>query len=219
MKTGCKAKLIKNITDGLAQPLTELTVKSILADTRKLLEVVGATQTYRTLKFYCDWVLHTRMDKKFAADLLRRLDEVWDKWIVSKIPMPADFETTLGHQIGFYGFEQELVEFLGKHGIVLPWHGFRDKWLPFESAYSGIVEDSWLEYSDKARPLKHINGARVRIYKMNEGPERQDYTSHDYLPLGIEWAFMLDDEPVFALTITFPSASLVERERQSPKTS
>lgn len=219
MKTRSKEKLIKNITDGLSRPATELTVKSILADTRKLLEVVGATQTYRTLKFYCDWVLHTKMDKKFAADLLRRFDEVWDRWVVSKIPIPADFEKTLGYQIGFYGFEQELSEFLGKCGIVLPWHGFRDQWLPFENAYCGIVEDSWLEYSDKTRPLKHINGARVRTYKMTEGPEKQDYAPGDYLPLGIEWAFMLDGEPVFALTITFPSASLVERERQSRKPS
>jgi len=217
MKTGSKAKLIKNITDGLSRPLTELTVKSLLADTRKLLELLGAAQTYRTLKFYCDWVLHTKMNKKFAADLLRRFDEVWDKRIGSKIPMPADFEKTLGYQIGFYGFEQELSTFLGKHGIVLPWHGFRDKWLPFEIAYCSIVEDSWLKYSDKTRPLKHINGARVRTYRMTEGPERQDYAPSDYLPLGIEWAFMLDDEPVFVLTITFPSASLVERERQSKK--
>jgi hypothetical protein len=219
MRTGSKAKVIKSINDALRQPLTELTLKSVLADTRKLLEIAGDTSTHITLKFYCDWVLHTKMDRTFAVEVLRRFDEIWDKWVVSKIPMPADFERTLGYQISFYGFEQELTEFLGKHGVVLPWVGFREKWLPFEKIYCGIVEDSWLEYPGKAKPLKHINGAKVRTYKMAEGPEKQDYAPGDYLPLGIEWAFTLNDKLVFVLTITFTSANCVERDRQSIKSS
>jgi hypothetical protein len=114
-----KSKLLKAIRDALAQPPTAMTVKACLADIRKLLELTGKSKKYATLKFYCDWVLHTKMDKKFANDLLREVDLVWDKWFVRKICMPVDFETTIGYKIGFYGFEREMYESLAEYGISL----------------------------------------------------------------------------------------------------
>lgn len=216
MKTGSKAKLVNNIREALTQPLSQLTIKSYLADTRKLLELTGTGKKYATLKFYCDWILHTKMDKKFANQLLREADEVCDKWIVRKIPMPANFETTIGYKIGLYGFEREMAECLASHGIDLPWYGYRDKWAAFEEAYCEIVEDSFLEYSDKKQPLKQINGARVRVYKLSEHPEeKKDLKPGDYLPNGIEWIFTLNDDPVFAFTITAPSEALIKRESAS----
>lgn len=192
---------------------------SFLADTRKLLETVGATKRYKTLKFHCDWVLHTKMDRGIVRDLLKEFDEVWDGWITHKRHIPTDFANSLVHRIGFYGFEQELRDFLGNHGIQLPASDSRDTWLPFEKVYCDIVEDCVLRYSDKKHPLKHINGARVRTFNMSEHPEeRRHYAPGDYLPLGIEWEFVMNEEGVFALTITFPSASLIERERQSRET-
>jgi hypothetical protein len=211
MRSQSKARFIKTINDALALPLTELSVKSMLADTRKLLELTGSTLKYQTLKFYCDWVLHTKMDRKFASQLLETFDIVWDDWIVRKIPIPADFHSTLGYKIGFYGFEKELSEFLGPHGITLPWHGYRDKWMAFEKSYCDIVQDTWLEYSGK-KHLKQINGASIRTYEVADHPaEGKTYVPGECLPRGIEWSFLKDGNPVFAFTITAPSSESVAR--------
>jgi hypothetical protein len=213
MKSGSKAKLIKNIREALAQPLSQLTIKSCLADTRKLLELTGTDKKYATLKFYCDWILHTKMDRKFANDLLREADQACDNWIVRKIPMPADFETTIGYKIGLYGFEREMAECLAPYGIKLPWYGYRDQWTLFEQIYCDIVADSFLECSDKRHPLKQINGACVRVYKLSEHPEeKKDYQPGDYLPHGIEWLFTIDGDPVFAFRLTAPSENLIKKE-------
>ncbi len=211
-----KAKLTRRIREVLSQPLTPSAMTSFLADTRKLLEAVGATKQYKALKFHCDWVLHTKMDRGIVRDLLKEFDEIWDGWITHRRHIPKDFADSLANRIGFYGFEQELRQFLGKYGIQLPAADSREIWLPFEKVYCEIVEDCPLRYSDAKHPLKHINGARVKTYRMSEDPEEKElYAPGDYLPLGIEWEFLKDDEPVFVLTITFPSVALIERERQS----
>jgi hypothetical protein len=85
--------------------------------------------------------------------------------------------------------------------------------LLFEKVYCDIVEDSVLEYSDKKNPLKQINGARVRMYKLSEHPEEsKGFMPGDYLPYGIEWTFTMNGDAVCAFTLSAPSEDLVRRE-------
>jgi len=215
-----KAKLIKQIAEAHAKPMNAALLKSFLADIRKLLETTGTTKTHATLKFHCDWVLHTRMDKTFAKTLLKRFDDAWDNWITRKIPFPRDFSEQMPYLIGFFGFTKELREVLGTIGLSAPAETDIAAWQPFERLYCSIVEDTDLHYPDKKHPLRHINGARVAIFKLSESryPETKaeyEQTPKEFLPFGIEWTFMLDGLDVFAIPLTFPSPALVERDRNS----
>jgi hypothetical protein len=214
-----KRKLIQGIQNALSQPLNGMNIKALLADTRKLLELVGAAEQYEALKFHCDWILHTKMSKKFASNLLRSFDDVWDKWIVSKTPISNDFTAALPYTIGFYGFEKELVGFLRQFGMNLPFAESKELWQQFERVYCDIVEDAELKYTDKKRQLKHIDGARVKMFRLSESDFTEikaKYFRGEYLPFGIEWTFTLNGEPVFVVPITFPSAARVERDTAIP---
>jgi hypothetical protein len=217
---GSKAKLVARIRTVLSEPITEANVTALLAYVRKLRGAIyGNAKKHQLLKFYCDWVLHTAMSGEGVAILLKGFDEAWDRWITSGIPMPSDFGETLGKQIGFYGFEQELIELLGANSIAMPPVNARASWAPFEQVYCDLVEDSWLEYPKDREQLKHINAATVRKFKMSEHPtEKAHYAPGDYLDFGVEWTFMLGSHPVFRFVITFPSQSLLEREKRQAET-
>lgn len=214
-------KLVKAIQTALAQPLTTISMKSFLADTRRLLEVAKAEKQYPTLKFHCDWILHTKMDRTFASTLLREFDEVWDKWITSKIPIPTDFTHGLPYKIGLFGFEHEFREFLGKYEITMPDPIYRAGWQGFEQVYCELIEDTELNYGNKKAPLKHIDGAIVRRFKLSEAniyPEiKKEYEEGGFLPYGIEWLFTLGGQGIFAMPMTFPSHERVKRDKEKLK--
>jgi hypothetical protein len=213
------AKLVKAIKTPRDQPLTVVSLKSFLADTRRLLEVTGQDKKYETLNFHCDWILHTKMSRAFASRFLREFDEVRDAWITKKLPIPPAFAKSLPYKIGFYGFEKELVEVLGPHGIGLPDPGVRNGWQLFEQVYCEMVDETELEYELKKKepPLKHVNGAQVKRFRMDNCnyPEiMAEFKNGDFLPYGIEWIFTKNGQSVFALPITFPSNKQIEREKQ-----
>src|SRR5260370_38296593 len=114
-----KAKLIASIKSVLSQSLSAPLLKSLLADVRKLLETTNSSDKYATLKFHCDWVLHTKMSKKFASELLRKFDEAFDNWMSKQIYIPESFAQEMAYTIGFLGFIRELREFLTKFKIII----------------------------------------------------------------------------------------------------
>ena len=213
MNGNLKKKLVANIKRVLDQPITDSGVKLFLIDTRRLLEVVGKTGNYKTLKFYCDWVLHPRMSGKTASRLLEDFDDVWDRWVTQRIKMPQNFESTLGYQLGFYGFEQELQEFLASQNIRMVAPPLRVNWHLLETTYCNLVNDCWLEYSGK-KILKHINGARVEVVRVRDMTGHQNDGPPDYCPSGIAWIFMYNFKDVLALNLSFMSEKAGSEAKQ-----
>jgi len=171
MSTSLRAKAIKRINSILSQPMTSASIKLLLVDTRILLESSGKSKQYRTLKFYCDWVLHSQMSGKTASQLLADVDEVLDRWRSRKILMPQNFHDTLGYQIGFYGFEEELERFLRTCEVEMARAGTVVNWRVFEALYcDNLVSDCLLKYAGK-KPLKLIHTAKVESFKVQEWPE------------------------------------------------
>lgn len=218
MKSGT-AKLVASIKSILSQPLNAILLKSLLADVRKLLETTAASDMYPTLKFHCDWVLHTRMSRKFASELLRRADEVFDKTMNGSL-MPPEFAKELTFRAGFIGFIKELRQFLARFKIVIVQIENDISWLPLERMYYGIVEDAFLEYTPKKKeqPLRRINGARARMFSLADTTDYPDTQAwyldqpEAILPYGVEWTFTKDGEDIFKLTATAMLPTYVERE-------
>jgi hypothetical protein len=215
-----KAKLVLSIKSALSQPLNASLLKSLLADIRKLLERTGSSDKYQTLKFHCDWVLHTKMSKRFASDLLRRADAVFDNLISNGVLVPPEFPHDLTYRGGFLGFIKELREFLAKFKIIIVQWEAHVSWVPLERIYYSIVEDAFLEYTvtKKQPPLKQINGARVRMFSLadtTDYPEIRAWYKDQpeaILPFGIEWTFTKDGEDVFKVPSLCMLPSYVERE-------
>jgi hypothetical protein len=67
------AKLRAALTAGVA---SEERVVYVMRSVRKLLEIDGAQQKYPALNFYCNWVLHDKLDRGFARDVISLFDDI-----------------------------------------------------------------------------------------------------------------------------------------------
>jgi hypothetical protein len=67
--------------------VSERQVVYVLAETRKILEVTPSEEKYPSLRFFCDWVLHTTMSRKSAQVVLRNFDEAHAKCRAKAPPM------------------------------------------------------------------------------------------------------------------------------------
>lgn len=214
-----KAKLIASIKSVLSHPLNAALLKSLLADVRKLLETTGNSDKYATLKFHCDWVLHTKMSKRFASELLRKIDEAFDNTVSKGAYMSPEIPNELMYR-GFLGFVQELREFLKRFKIIILQLENDVSWLPLQRLYYSIVEDAHLEYTvtKEQPPLKRINHARARMFRLADATDYPDVRAwyldqpEAILPYGLEWTFSKDEQDVFKIPVTGLLPSYVERD-------
>jgi len=56
--------------------ISEERVLYIMVGIRKLLEDEHLCRKYRVLKFYCDWVAHTKLDRVGAGNFLKQIDDI-----------------------------------------------------------------------------------------------------------------------------------------------
>ena len=216
MNRELRAKLIRRIKHILSGThSTEDGLVQLLTDIRKLLEELNESEKYPTLKLHCDWVLHAKLSGKKVQHILEKIDKVWAEWQEQGKTFPAGFEHKLMRMIALYGFEEELVRFVGTLGVKLARPDSRGAWHGFEHAYCNIVKDCWLVYPKSKPPLKYIDTARIHPIKVTEAPLGiVQYSPNDYLPMALEWIFMKYTGEAIRFTISFPSQELVERQRR-----
>jgi hypothetical protein len=208
MSNRLRDKRIKTIKEILDQPMTAGNIRHLLVDTRILLENAGKQKQYPTLNFYCDWILHPVMNRKTANKLLEDVDEVLFKLKSHSDRRPDDFENTLGYQIGFYGFEEELEAFLGSIGVEMAEPGHVVNWHKLEQLYcQNLISEVLLSYGGK-KTLNLIHTGKAEIYRVGELPQPNIAKTTDTLPYGIKWTFEGDGDEmyVFAIECSNPTA-------------
>lgn len=113
----------------------------ILAQIRKLSERLSdeECEKYSTLLFYCDWALHTKLDRRPVRKILEYLGENWVLGWGSN-GKEAFF--------GFVTFREELESFLKEFGISTEVTTERDEWFEFRKNLIQILIDAPLERKD-----------------------------------------------------------------------
>jgi hypothetical protein len=74
MRDALVAKLRSTLYAGIT---TEPQVVYVMRSIRKLLEFDGAQHTYPALNFYCNWVLHTKLNGGSAKDVVKIFDDIY----------------------------------------------------------------------------------------------------------------------------------------------
>jgi hypothetical protein len=133
-------KLVDKIEDELNKGITtEAQVVYVLVEVRKLMEITDQSAKYPVLSFYCDWALHSRMDRSGALRILQYFDTYCDKCIRDPIE-GAELSTEIDGIIGGEHFREELAAFLKSVHISaileLP------QWFVFLELYSRVIIDT-----------------------------------------------------------------------------
>ena len=146
----------------------ECRVVYLLAQIRKLLERSDSPQTQNhTLKFYCNWALHVKLDRNPAAsDFLSEVDPILT---ISASLNQVEHER-LNHLLTLQSFRDELKNFLSENGIDTVICDLDDHWNLFLHAYSNVVENCEIE----SRGTDDGSRGSLRVRSVSITPYRQD---------------------------------------------
>ena len=129
-------KLTAQLNEGIT---TEVQVVYLLVGIRKLIERDAQGEKYRNLNFYCDWVLHSELDRCGAKAILREFDKA-HPLRKSGIDLPQELRKEIDDISGMRFFEEELTRFLESYGLP-PIAENVNGWSHFFHLYTQVIQD------------------------------------------------------------------------------
>ncbi len=140
------AELRKGIT-------TEPQVVYLLAGIRKLIERDGLGEEFYSLKFHCDWVLHSQLEGTAAKQILYLFDQAKaamrrDNLVFEDLPFQLTWQIDAISKM--HVFEMELRSFLDRYGLPPLLLGDDDGWKYFLQLYTKVIQDIPLMVSVRA---------------------------------------------------------------------
>ena len=133
-------EIIRKLTAQLNRGITtEVQVVYLLVGIRKLIERDDQGAQYPKLNFYCDWVLHSELNRSGAEAILRDFDKAHPLW-KSGMNLPRELENKINDISGMGSFEKELTRFLDSYGLP-PIAQNVDDWSHFFHLYTQVIQD------------------------------------------------------------------------------
>lgn len=194
-------KLAKNMSTA---PNSEPVVAYTFVEIRKLLELDKRQDDFKTLNFFSDWVVHTKLTRRGAKDALSKLDA-----------RLRNLDLTNQHDVGpdremyrFMAFEwllEELDRFCGEMTLPKYWTNSPTNWRECVRLYGEVVRDCPLAVSRPDQSARYIQ----KVVLATVEPTADE---HDLKSLGLNWEFTLNDGMTFRQSVKFRYPSLSSNE-------
>ena len=135
-------KIITKLKLALSEPIKkECQIVYIIAEIRKLLEKKGIKSDYSVLNFYCNWVLHSAIDK-VEPEIQELIEEI------ERTFFSANRDIFIPEKIlNFELFRKDFQEFISRFGIN---YNIEKGWIVIRRLFIDIISDC---------PLKIKNGS------------------------------------------------------------
>jgi hypothetical protein len=177
-------------------PETKACVTYALVQIRKILDFDKDWEHSSTLKFFCDWALHTQLDRKEAKRILTILDEVFGRH------RATDGDEPFGKILDFVSFQifrNHLFEFLSRQDLPTAWAEDDFVWNNMLRLYSEQVCHTPLTMTRKDYKFQYLQ----KLVIASLGPSRAivDANPQDK-HFGFTWEFVLNDGQSFKMPYT-----------------
>ncbi len=173
MQLNIAKKLRAEVESGV---IRETQVVYLMASIRKILEQLDETAQFGRLRFFCDWVLHSRLSRPPAQEVVGILQTIYDS-MVAGTRLPQFSEAML--LVRFELLKDNLSTFLRQFDIK-DFTQDTNAWVAFICIYSKVVADC---------PLEMPNNFVGNIRKISIHLEISDKLIDDHLPYKINWNF------------------------------
>ncbi|MGP8245942.1 MAG: hypothetical protein ACLQVN_15655 [Bryobacteraceae bacterium] len=160
-RSAIEEKLETEMAKGIT---TEVQVIFVMVKIRKLLELDNAAKRYRTVDFYCDWALHSKMGKAGALAVIEEFDRVQDAIAHQDNALEFRLLNDIQELVNAEKFRSELGKLLGEHGLNTDLCANDENWRAFMHEYSLAISDTPLEFTPA--PIKHVR--RVSIQRSED---------------------------------------------------
>lgn len=153
---------------------TERQVVYILVEIGKLLEHEKAKETYPTIRFYRDWIVHTKLDRSaLADDLVRQFDD----YVTSSNTSATD---KLKELVSPLTLQRELKKYLTHHCLVFSCCEDSVRWKRFVKYLAGVIDETPLHCSvrKKTPKTKHVESITVSRSRNKKGKAMLTWDAH-----------------------------------------
>jgi hypothetical protein len=189
--------LIEKLTRELSEPITtERQVVYILVELRKLMEHNGDAVDYFALNFYCDWAVHTKLDRRGAGRIVERFDkyqaliELSQSTPEGNVP-GADLSVLIEVEstVRLERFREQLGTYLKRGGLPCAIADDDRHWANFLSYYVRVIEDCPLICRKR---LQHVEEVTVSVIETmtGKGAEQAGYN------VRLAWQWQPRQEPI-----------------------
>ena len=186
--------ILRKLESELRQEIiSERQVVYILVEIRKLIDTEELAKQFEALKLHCDWVVHTKLSRRSAKELLSQLNNVYSERLSKNLPEKAMMEVS--EKLGLQAFRRDFHSFLQLYGLDdSVCNG--NWWLAFLYYYSCVIQDCPLE--SRADSGWEFNRVVLIDPDMTVSPER----------LYLQWEFLLGEQQVGLWAIHYDRDSL-----------
>ena len=134
-------EIIRKLTEELDNGITtEVQVVYVLAGVRKLIERDKVEDQYADLRFHCDWVLHSGMDRAAAKAILKQFDAAQPLFRGGH-KLPSELKSEIDRISKMRSFKKELARFLTAYNLPSLTKNRPDGWPHFLHLYTKVIED------------------------------------------------------------------------------
>jgi len=124
----------------------ESQVVYVMVQIRKLLERVGTNLNYSLLRFYCNWVLHPKINKlSVVRDTLNKIAEEHEK---------GDYGESGLDFINFNSLKKQMEAFFEEKNLPMDLLEEKEKWRKFKKLLVNIIKDCPLEFESGFKPIR-----------------------------------------------------------------
>jgi len=194
--------IIEKLTQRLAKPPDSgAGVAYTLVEIRKLLERERRKADYKTLNFFCDWVVHVVLDRGATPELLSILDaHLSNLDLTNRHDVGPDIE--IYRFMSFEWLQEELERFWKEMQLPNNWVSAPAFWAECVKFYGEIVADCALTVNRPDHAGKYIH--RVVLTTVGLLPKEPEKESFRF-----DWEFTLNDGSAFkqSVEVTYPSVS------------
>lgn len=123
------------------EKFSEPIVVYAMAGIRKIIEQEETPDRWKNLRFYCNWVLHHKLEKDSARQFIKPFEEIYQG--IKDGTKSALYDEAAEISM-FTAFKLEMSSFL-KHFNIHNFTENRDVWQKFKLNYSSVIADCPLE--------------------------------------------------------------------------
>jgi hypothetical protein len=179
-------------------PETKKCVTYALVQIRKILDFDKDWENCSSLRFFCDWALHTHLDRKEAKRTLSTLDEVFGRYRVADVA-ENDPSGKILDFVSFQIFRNHLFEFLRRQDLPTVWAEDDFVWNNMLRLYSEQVCHTPLTMTRKDYKFKYLQ--KLVIASLDPSKAVVD-ANPQYKHFGFTWEFVLSDGQSFKMPFT-----------------
>jgi hypothetical protein len=169
-----------------------------IVEIRKMLEHDAQIRQFETLAFFCDWAVHTRLNRYGARQIVTLLDDRLSHFDPAH-PGTVDPDGLVHKILSFDLFREQLLEFLRRNDLPTMWAEDDFIWKKFVVLYGEVVRDVPLSMTREDYEFWYLRNVVIAASEPSEAIIKANPGQTFY---GFKWTFVLDDGRSFTLPYT-----------------